>query len=489
MSGKAATSSPRVIVIGAGLGGVTMAVKLKKTGFTDFTVLEAEDGPGGTWWINRYPGAEVDVNSAVYSLPYRDHVWSRTHAKQPELLRYIDETLDLFDVREHFRFGVKVEEVRWDDGTSTYTVITTAGERFEAEVVVSAVGMLSDPKEPPWPGVESFKGRVFHTQRWPDDVDLTGKRVAVVGTGASSVQVVPSIAPDVKQLFVFQREPGWVLPKNDRDYTEDELEAYRKTLTQRWRRLKMMAKAEWSYLYSPVYLIGSKRNGKAKDLALAYIDKVFADRPDLKEALTPQYPFSAKRRILTDDYFPALKRDNVELVPHHVASMTETCIVDNEGVEREVDVVVAAIGFKASSYLSSLRVYGRGGRDLHEQWRDGAYAFLGVAVPNFPNLYMLYGPNTNGAAPITWVQERQAAYVIANLKRMRDHGIAAIDVKASWTKRYNAWLQRRLSKTAWAQGNNYFKGPKGQIVTQWRDGLVIYSLLLKFLRRPASTKG
>ena len=259
MAVKAA--SPRVVVIGAGLGGVTMAVKLKKAGFTDFVVLEAEDGPGGTWWINRYPGAEVDVNSAVYSLPYRDHVWSRTHAKQPELLRYIDETLDLFEVREHFRFGVRVQEVRWDDGTCTHTVTTSAGERLEAEVVVSAVGMLSDPKEPSWPGIENFKGRVFHTQRWPDDVDLTGKRVAVVGTGASSVQVVPSIAPDVKQLYVFQREPGWVLPKNDRDYTDEEIEELTKTITQRWRRLKMMAKAEWSYLYSPVYLIGAGISG------------------------------------------------------------------------------------------------------------------------------------------------------------------------------------------------------------------------------------
>ena len=488
MVSRAASSSPRVIVIGAGMGGVTMAVKLKKAGFEDFVVLEAEGGAGGTWWINNYPGAEVDVNSTVYSLPYRDHVWSRTHARQPELLHYIDETLDLFGVREHFRFGVRVQEVRWSDESKTYTVTTASGERLEAEVVVSAVGTLSDPRDPSWPGLEKFQGSVFHTQRWPKDLDLSGKRVAVVGTGASSVQIVPAIAPEVKQLYVFQREPGWVLPKNDRDYGEDELKELSNRFTRRWRRMKMMLKTEWAYLYNPVYVTDSARNVKAKDMALQYLDTMFHDRPDLKEALTPRYAFSGKRRLLTDDYFPALKRDNVELVPHQVSSLTETGIIDVDGVEREVDVVIAAIGFKASSYLSSLQVFGRGGRDLHEVWRDGAFAFLGVAVPNFPNLYMLYGPNTNGAAPITWVQERGAAYVIENLNLMRRTGVQDIDVKASWTNRYNQWLQHRLSKTAWAEGNNYFKGPKGQIVTQWRDGLALYSLLLKLLRRPASIK-
>jgi cation diffusion facilitator CzcD-associated flavoprotein CzcO len=365
-------------------------------------------------------------------------------------------------------------------------VTTASGEQFQCNVVVSAVGLFSDPKDPSWPGLEKFGGRVFHTQQWPDDVNVTGKRVAVVGTGASAVQIVPTIAPDVKQLYVFQREPGWVLPKGDRDYTEQDYEALNSRRAREWRRLKMMAKNEIAYLYRPVYILGSERNEKAKALALQYLETTFADRPDLKEALTPKYAFSGKRRILTDAYFPALKRENVELVPHSVSELTETGIVDSEGVEREVDIVVAAIGFKASSYLSSLRVYGAGGRDLHEEWRDGAYALLGTAVPNFPNFYMLYGPNSNGAAPITWLQMQQAAYVVANLKRMRKGGVTSIDVKQSWTTVYNKWLQRRLSKTAWVHGNNYFKAPNGKIVTQWRDGLVVYSLLLKLLRRPAS---
>jgi cation diffusion facilitator CzcD-associated flavoprotein CzcO len=481
------STSPRVIVIGAGFGGITMAVKLKKAGFDNFTVLEAGGGPGGAWWHNHYPGAETDVNGIIYSLPYRDHVWTRTHAKQPELAQYIDETLDMFHVRDRFRFNEKVQEVRWDDATRTHTVTTASGEKLECDVVVSAVGLFSDPKEPSWPGVEKFTGRVFHTQMWPDDVDLTGKRVAVVGTGASSVQVIPTIAPDVKQLYVFQREPGWVLPKGDRDYTEEDLKALGTPLKRKWNRLKVMAKNEVAYLWKPVYLVGSEKNEKYKALALDYLEKTFADRPDLKEALTPHYAFSGKRRILTDSYFPALKRENVELVPHSVSALTETGIVDSEGVEREVDIVVAAIGFKASTYLSSLQVYGRNGRDLQEEWRDGAYALLGTAVPNFPNFYMLYGPNTNGAAPITWLQMQQAAYVVANLKRMKNKGVTEIDVKKSWTSVYNKVLQRRLAKTAWAQGNNYFRGPKGQVVTQWRDGLVVYSLLLKILRRPAST--
>jgi cation diffusion facilitator CzcD-associated flavoprotein CzcO len=486
MGVKASSPSPRVVVVGAGLGGVTMAVKLKKAGLENFVVLEAEEGAGGTWRVNDYPGAEVDVDSAIYSLPYRDHVFTRTHAKQPELLEYIEETLDIYHVRDHFRFGVRVEEIRWDDETCTYTVTTVDGERLECEVVVSAVGMLSDPKSPPWPGAETFQGRIFHTQKWPKDVDLSGKRVAVVGVGASAAQIVPTVADDVKQLYVFQREPGWVLPKNDRDFTEAELRELSNRVKRRWRKAKLMARNEWAYLYQPVYKVNTKRNLAGRDRALAYLDKVFADRPDLKAALTPQYPFSGKRRILTDVFYPALKRENVELVPHEVTAITPTGIVDTTGYEREVDVIVTAIGYKASDYLSSLRVYGRGGRDLHEKWRDGAFAFLGTAVPEFPNLYLLYGPNTNGAAPITYVHERQATYVVTNLKRMARTGAKSIEVKSSWTKQYNKVLQRRLSTTAWAQGNNYFKAPNGRIVTQWRDGLVVFSLLLKLLRRPAS---
>lgn len=479
-------SHRRVIVIGAGLGGVTMAVKLKKAGFHDFVVLEAENGPGGVWQVNDYPGAEVDVHSAVYSLPYRDHIWSRTHARQPELLAYIDETLDLFDVRRHFRFGVQVQEVRWDDDTHTHTVTTADGEHLRCDVVVSAVGMLSDPKDLPWPGADDFEGRIFHTQRWPKDLDLSGKRVAVVGVGASAAQIIPSIADDVKQLYVFQREPGWVLPKGGHDFDELQMKELRNPIKRRSRRLKMMLKNEWAYLRNPVYEVGSKRNLAGKEASLRYLDTLFHDRPDLREALTPNYPFSGKRRILSDEFLPTFKRENVELVPHEVASLTATGIVDTTGTEREVDVVVAAIGYKASSYLSSLRVIGRGGRSLADVWRDGAYALLGVAVPMFPNLYMLYGPNTNGAAPITWMHERQAAYVVGNLKRMQRTGTTAIEVRSSWTTIYNRWLQWRLRSTAWAQGNNYFKGPKGQIVTQWRDGLAIYSLMLKLFRRPAS---
>jgi cation diffusion facilitator CzcD-associated flavoprotein CzcO len=348
--------------------------------------------------------------------------------------------------------------------------------------VVSAVGMLSDPKSPPWPGAETFRGRLFHTQKWPQDVDLSGKRVAVVGVGASAAQIIPTIADEVKQLYVFQREPGWVLPKNDRDFSEAELRELSNPFKRRWRKLKN----EWAYLYQPVYKVNTQRNLAGRDRALAYLDTVFADRPDLKAALTPQYPFSGKRRILTDVFYPALKRENVELVPHEVTAITPTGIVDDTGYEREVDVIVTAIGYKASDYLSSLQVFGRGGRDLHEKWRDGAFAFLGTAVPEFPNLYLLYGPNTNGAAPITYVHERQATYVVTNLKRMRRTGAKSVEVKSSWTEMYNRVLQRRLASTAWAQGNNYFKAPNGRIVTQWRDGLVVFSLLLKLLRRPAS---
>ncbi|HVW45072.1 MAG TPA: NAD(P)/FAD-dependent oxidoreductase [Amycolatopsis sp.] len=480
------TFSPTIAIIGGGFGGITMAARLKMAGFHDFVVLEADSGPGGTWYSNTYPGSEVDVHSRIYSLPFKDYEWSRTHARRDELYRYIEEALDDFDIRRHFRFNTRVSAARWDEDAKSWHLSLDGGAVETYHVVVSAVGLLSDPKEIAWPGVDRFEGRLFHSQRWPADLDLRDKRVAVVGVGSTAAQIVPAIAPDVRQMYVYQREPGWILPKGDRTYDRADLVRLSSPLNRKIERLRLLAKSEWAHTYQPIYLTGSKRNKRGERIALEYLNTMFGDRPDLKKALTPTYAFSGKRRVLSDDYFPALKRDNVELVPHSVSELTATGIIDSTGEERDVDVVVAAIGYKASTFLSSLDVTGRGGKRLREEWRDGAYAFVGMAVPDFPNFYMMYGPNTNGGAPITMMHDQQAHYVVANVRRMARRGIRVIDVRRRAVRLYNRWLQGRMENTAWLEGNNYFKGPHGQIVTQWRDGLLLYGFLLRALRLPGS---
>jgi cation diffusion facilitator CzcD-associated flavoprotein CzcO len=417
-----------------------MGVKLKQAGIHSFRIFEQHAGPGGTWWANNYPGSEVDVHSSIYSYSFKSHNWTRTHAGQPELLQYIEEVVDDFGLNEHFRYNTRVTDVIWNDAAQRYAVTTADGAVHEAHIVVSAVGMLSDPQLPDWPGRDTFRGVTVHSSEWDPSMELEGKRVGVAGVGSTAVQIIPEVAKVADRLYVFQREPGWVLP---------------------------------------IYVTNSKRHERAKAISLDFIDRVFKNRPDLKEAVTPKYTFSAKRRVLSDDYYPALLRDNVELVTGGVASVVPEGVVTPTGRTVELDVLVAATGFKASQYLSSLTVRGREGKLLADVWKDGAFALVGVMVPGFPNLYIMYGPNTNGGAPITAMLERQAEFVVRQVERMMRSGYTSIEATHRANDRYQRWVQGRMEGTAWHEGNNYFKAPNGKIVTQWRDGSILYDLLLR----------
>jgi cation diffusion facilitator CzcD-associated flavoprotein CzcO len=464
-----------------------MAVKLKKAGLSNFVIFEASDGPGGTWWLNTYPGCEVDVPSDMYSFSFSSYPWSRNYARQPELAAYIQKIIAEYDLEEHIRFDSRVTAIHWSDSSHQYEVTTDAGISSTFEVVVSAVGFLSDPNLPTWPNLTEFEGACFHTSRWNDSVDLTGKTVAVVGTGSTASQVVPSIAPIVKQLYLFQREPGWVVPKNDRDYGVEEIPKLARPLRRQIRRMKLFASTEWGHIGKELYRPGGRRSRRAQEISLSMIDAVFRDRPDLKELVTPKYAFSGKRRIVTSDFYPALLRENVELIPFAIEGVTRRGVIDSRSVERDVDVIIMATGFKGAQFLSSVQeVTGRNGAELHHVWREGAFAFLGMSVPGFPNFYMMYGPNTNGGSAYTYMHERQAEFVVANIKRMVRKNLTAIDVKPTYVRLYNSWLQRRLANTAWAVSKNYFKSPNGTIVTQWPEGGLFYWFLLKALRRPSS---
>jgi len=472
----------KVLIIGGGFGGIAMGVRLKRSGIDDFVILEQNAGPGGTWWSNDYPNSEVDVVSSIYSYSFKLGRFSRTHAGQAELLEYIKETVDEFGLTPHFRYNTRVDAVVWDDARQSYTVTTRDGRAIEAKYVVSAVGMLSDPRPPSWPGTETFEGRLMHSSQWDHSLDLSDKTVGVIGVGSTGAQIIPGIAPKARELKVFMREPGWVLPKHARDYTSEELRKNRSRLRRRLRRNIDMVRNDWHHTYHPIYLAGSKRNVEYERVARRYLDEVFKDRPDLKEAMTPTYQFSAKRRVVSDDFLQALTLPNVELITGGVVALTKTGVVSGDGRETPVDVLVYATGFKASQYLSSLKVSGRDGALLSDVWKDGAFAFLGITVPRFPNFFIMYGPNTNGGAPITRMLELQARFIAAEIRRAERHGWTSIEVTQEASDRYQVWIQRRMEGTAWQYGNNYFKAPNGKIVTQWRDGAALYSWLLRTKR-------
>jgi cation diffusion facilitator CzcD-associated flavoprotein CzcO len=348
----------------------------------------------------------------------------------------------------------------------------------ECHALVSAVGFLNVPRYPDWPGLDSFGGPAFHTARWEHQHDLAGKVVAVVGTGSSATQLVPAIQPIVEQLYVFQREPGWILPKGERDFSDEERTALARPWRHRWERWRQRYLIEKNLWTGRLFRPGTRLNRAREQLCRQYIDRKFADRPDLREAVTPTYPYPGKRPVLASTFYSALKRGNVELVPRAVSSVTRTGVVDADGVERSVDVIVMATGFRASDYLSRLRVVGRDGHTLHDRWAGEPRAYLGITVPGFPNFFMLYGPGTNGGELVIML-ESQAEYAVRAIRRMMRERVTAVEVKPRFEARWNRWLQSRMEGTSWTMTNNYFTSPTGKVVTQWPYGNLLYRALTK----------
>jgi cation diffusion facilitator CzcD-associated flavoprotein CzcO len=478
--------TPRVVVIGAGMGGIAAGVTLRRAGIDTFTIYESSAGVGGTWWDNTYPGAEVDVHSNLYRYSFKSYDWTRTHASQSELQAYLDETVDDFGLRPHLRLGVTVESATWDDHRHVWTVRIAAGTgpgtTVECHAVISAVGFLNVPRVPDWPGLAEFAGPVFHTARWEHHHDLSGKAVAVVGTGSSATQVVPAIQPTVGTLYLFQRDPGWVLPKGERELTDHE----RRRLARPWRRALHRASLRYSLekgLWGgATFRPGTALNAKRQQSCLDYIAREFADHPELQKAVTPTYPYPGKRPVIASTFYPALKADNVELIPKAVSRVTRSGIVDADGVERPVDVIVTATGFEAADYLSRLRVTGRRGQTLQGHWAGEPRAYLGITVPDFPNFFMLYGPGTNGGELVSML-EAQAGYAVRALRRMSRHRVSAIEVRPSFEALWSVWLQSKMEGTSWTMTDNYFRSPTGRIVTQWPSGNVVYRLAVKGLGR------
>lgn len=474
-------------IIGGGFGGIAAAVKLRHAGTNDFVIFERSAGVGGTWFDNRYPGAQTDAACHMYCYSFAPFDWTRTHVGHQELRAYLDDVVDRFDLRTHFRFRQTVVSVIWHDQDHQYRLLTGDGREHRFEAVISAVGMFSTPRLPELPGLRSFAGVALHTATWDQAMTFTGRRVAVMGTGSSATQVVAAVAGLAEHVYVFQRQPGWLLPKGDRDFTALERRIYRWPALWRVNRLRLYLRQERREFRGAFFRPGTRANQRAHRAALRTIADVFADRPDLREAVTPTYPFGGKRAVLSSSFYQSLLRPDVELVPHAVVSCTSEGVVDSTGQERAVDVLVMATGFHAASYLDGLTVRGRGGLDLHEYWAGEPSAFLGITVPGFPNFFMLYGPNTNGGFIIPNL-ERQAGYAAKEISRLRRPGVREIEVDADVTRRYNLWLQRKMAGTAFTATDNYFQSASGKVVTQWPRTATLYAFLTLVLRRPSTRR-
>jgi cation diffusion facilitator CzcD-associated flavoprotein CzcO len=474
-------NNPTIAIVGAGLGGVACAVNLARAGIKDYTVFEKADGPGGVWWYNDYPGCEVDVNSQAYSYSFMPYVWRRTHATQAEVLQYVEDVIDHFDIRPRFRFGTAVSSVRWDDEIDAYWVDTDEGQTGPFDVVVSCVGMLSTPSIPDWADFSLFRGPMFHSSSFAHDVDLAGKRVALVGTGSSACQLAPALAERAEHLDVYQREPGYVLPKRARDFTADEQDHARShpwtQKRERWRLLRQAAK-DYKALD-----VTTEQQEKLRSYHAHYLTKTVND-PQVRDALLPSYPYGCKRPVFASDYYPAFNRPDVNLIPVEVAGVTETGLEGVDGVRREADVIVLATGFQAANYLAGLTVTGRNGRVLSDVWAGEPFAFMGMTVPDFPNFFILYGPNTNGGWSVCAQLERQSELLTRVAKRLSRRVRRTVDTRAWAEQRYDRWVQRSIHRRRSATDggcHNYYRSASGKNVTQWPYGHFVYACLIRLL--------
>ena len=460
----------RIAIIGAGPGGLCMAVRLRQAGFTDFVLLEKAAGVGGTWYHNRYPGCACDIPSHLYSFSFEPKLdWTRPYASQPEILAYMEQLARKYGLLPHCRLGCGVRSARWDEPRSRWTLTLDSGGSVEADVVVSALGMFNDLAWPEIEGLDGFEGTRFHSARWDWDHDLGGETVGVIGSAASAVQFVPEIVKRAGRVHLFQRTANWVLPKEDEPFTEEQLERFRRDPgASQALRDEIYRRVDGGMTFSdPAALAEMEAAG------LAAIEVV--RDPELRRKLRPRHPFGCKRPLLSNDYYAAFNRPNLELVTEAILRIEKDAVVTADGRRRRVDTLILATGFGTTKYLSAIDVVGRGGRRIDEAWSDGACAYLGITTAGLPNLFMLYGPNTNNGSILSMI-EAQVEYALALIRRIADEDLAWIDVRPEAMARYNQALDLAMSRVApWqVECNGYYRSPSGRIVTQWPGSMREY---------------
>ena len=457
-----------VAIVGSGFSGLAMAARLKRSGREDFVILERAREVGGTWRDNTYPGCACDVPSHLYSFSFAPNPeWSSTFSPQPEIGAYLRRVADDEGLRPHVRFGCEVEGADWDPAAKRWRLQTSSGE-LSARVVVAAAGPLSEPKLPDVPGLRDFKGRVFHSASWDHDHDLSGERVAVVGTGASAIQFVPEIQPRVGQLHLFQRTAPWVLPRRARSLTRAERALYRRVPAAQ----RLMRKAiYWAREGFAIPILNARLSKHTRVLGLGHLRRQVPD-PELRRKITPDYAPGCKRILISDDYYPALGRDNVEVVTEGVAEVREHSVVGADGSEREVDTIIFGTGFHVTDLPIAGRVRDGEGRSLAERWDGSPSALRGTTVAGYPNLFFLLGPNTGlGHNSVVYMAEAQVDYVLQALELADRSGAAAIEPTAEAERAWNEGVQRGMQGTVWTAGGceSWYTDSKGKNTTLWPD--------------------
>ncbi|MSW50958.1 MAG: NAD(P)-binding protein [Actinobacteria bacterium] len=468
-------------MVGTGFAGLAAAVRLKQAGVDELTIFERGDDVGGVWRANDYPGATSDVAAHFYSLSFAPNPdWSREFAPQAEILEYLRRCARDHDLLRHVRFGTEIGAAAWDEDELRWRLTTTTGETHDADVLVAACGQLSRPAVPPIPGLASFRGRAFHSAEWDHGHDLTGRRVAVVGTGASAIQFVPLIAPRTASLHVLQRDAEYVVPKPDFAHAPWVNRLLRRVpATQRALRGAWWAFGEVLNPGLTVHRPGVRQlPARIFRLAFELNLRIGVRDAATRRALRPDYAIGCRRILTSNAWYPTFRRDDVELVTDGIERVTPDGVVTTEGRTVEVDTIVFATGFRSDGFVAPMDVTGRDGLPLTEAWRDGPSAYLGMTVPRFPNLFLLYGPNTNlGGGSVVYMLERQAEYVAQAVGLLRRTGGAALDVRADVHERFDRETQTRLQGSVWAAGGcrSWYRDASGRVTNNWPGLMAEYA--------------
>ena len=466
-------SSYRVIIIGAGFGGIGMAVALRQAGIEDFLVVDRGNDLGGTWRDNVYPGAACDVPSNLYSFSFRPGRWSGRFPPQQEILAYLRRLVEERGLGRHFRFGSGVTGAEFDDRRAAWNLTLDDGGTLQATAVVSAVGQLNRPALPDIAGREDFAGRSWHSARWDHGVDLAGRQVAVVGTGASAIQFVPEVAKTGAHVAVYQRSAPYVLPKTDTVYGHAKHALFGAfPLVRKADRLRIFLYGEMltsGFVISPKLLATPMRMWRHQ-LRTHVTDQ------KLREKCVPDYVMGCKRVLFSNDWYPTLARPNVEVVTDPIERIVPEGVVAADGTTRHADVIIYGTGFKTLDFLAPMSVTGLDGRSLHETWRDGARAYLGISVSGFPNFFMLYGPNTNlGGNSIIYMLEGQIGYVLGALRALEDEGLDWLDVRLDVQRAFNDWVHEASRTSVWESGcHSWYTTASGRNITNWPVQTFVY---------------
>lgn len=474
----------RCLIIGSGFSGIGMAITLKRAGFHDLTILERAQDLGGVWQANTYPGAACDVFSSLYSYSFEPNPhWSMRYAPQPEIHAYLRHCADKYDVARHVRFGSEVTEATWNEDRSVWTVLTSDGTEHEAEILISAVGQLSRPAIPKIPGGEKFDGPAFHSAEWDHQADLAGKRIAVIGTGASAIQFVPKIAPEAARVTVFQRSAPYLVSRMDRHYSAFEHTMFERVpATQVASRLLTWLFAEsiipgFTKDFGVLHPILHPLASAPLRIASAMQRRWQIRDPRLRRKVTPDYEIGCKRVLFSSDWYPALNRPNVDLITDSVSEITAEGVITADGVKYGADVIIYGTGFAATRFLAPMRVTGRDGADLAQLWGSAAKAHLGLAVHGFPNLFTLYGPNSSlGVGSIVHILESQFSYVTDAVRTLGAGKATTIEVRAEAQGAFVDEMIRRSQRTTWLSGgcHSWYLSDGGYNANNWPGSMTEY---------------